>query len=236
MEWEPTMEGGRLIHTKQPWMWYDASQIWVSENEMKLWVEKKPNTIHHWDGKTYNPKIAVGIARSVKTFLRGNFSAEIMMPSGKNLWPSFWLVGADKDWPLCGEIDIVESWSNRCSSYFRFTIPQPPYLVPSWKTTTNVHWSENGEYKYTGSRSLPLIFSLKNPSNTFVKYELIWESDRILFLVDGKTIRCYGYDVAKHLSNSLQRVIFNNWVQGEDCSLKQPMIIRNFKYEPLVCI
>ena len=42
----------------------------------------------------------------------GRFEARIWLPSGKGMWPAFWMLGADIDtnsWPNCGEIDIMEN-------------------------------------------------------------------------------------------------------------------------------
>ncbi len=42
----------------------------------------------------------------------GRFEARIQVPSGKGLWPAFWLLGSNIDvvsWPACGEIDIMEN-------------------------------------------------------------------------------------------------------------------------------
>jgi len=42
----------------------------------------------------------------------GRFEARIWLPSGKGIWPAFWMLGADIDtniWPGCGEIDILEN-------------------------------------------------------------------------------------------------------------------------------
>ena len=41
----------------------------------------------------------------------GKYEARIKMPTGKGMWPAFWLLGANIDsvgWPQCGEIDIME--------------------------------------------------------------------------------------------------------------------------------
>jgi beta-glucanase (GH16 family) len=41
----------------------------------------------------------------------GRFEARIRLPTGKGIWPAFWLLGNDCDqnpWPQCGEIDIME--------------------------------------------------------------------------------------------------------------------------------
>lgn len=108
-KWTTAMEGGRQIHTGQPWMWYDEDCVCVYATRAYLIAENKPKEIHHWNGKTYNPTVACGLLRSVDTFGYGRFSAEIMLPKGKNLWPAFWLIGdGDEDWPACGEIDIME--------------------------------------------------------------------------------------------------------------------------------
>ena len=41
----------------------------------------------------------------------GRFEARIQLPTGKGIWPAFWMLGADIDenpWPGAGEIDIME--------------------------------------------------------------------------------------------------------------------------------
>jgi beta-glucanase (GH16 family) len=42
----------------------------------------------------------------------GRFEASIQIPSGKGLWPAFWLLGDDVNqvgWPACGEVDVMEN-------------------------------------------------------------------------------------------------------------------------------
>lgn len=251
-QWTTAMEGGRIIHTEHPWMWYDNRKVIVNSeyyNGKKDWcailyAEEKHNTIHHWDGKTYHPTVACGLLRSVYTFSYGTFSAEIQLPKGKNLWPAFWLVGGEeRDWPADGEIDICEAWTNRFGGYFKLGIPQPPYLVPSWNTTTNIHWNDDYQeylnydgHKSCGSRRLPLLFSMKRPAHNFVKYEVEWRPDIITFRANGKTIRTQGYHVAKHLHDKRMNVIFDLWTTGEDFTCETPMKIRNFEYKPIEVI
>lgn len=233
-QWTTAMEGGRKIHAGQPWMLYDCDAVYVEDSTAELLAYREPNVIHHWDGKTYHPKVACGLLRSVDTFGYGTFSAEIMLPKGLNLWPAFWLCGSGEPWPACGEIDIMEAWTNRFGGYFKLGIPQPPYLVPSWNTTTNIHWQEDdGRHGYTGSRRLPLLFSLKRPAHNFVKYEVEWRQDIITFRVNGKRVRTYGYDVAKHLHDKKMHIIFDLWTTGEDFTCETPMKIRDFEYKPI---
>ncbi len=44
-------------------------------------------------------------------FKYGRIEARIKMPAGQGTWPALWMLGTsfgDKEWPHCGEIDIVE--------------------------------------------------------------------------------------------------------------------------------
>lgn len=238
-QWTTAMEGGRLIHTGQPWMWYDCEAVYDDSDTAELNAYKEPTTVTY-EGKTYRPTVACGVMRSVDTFGYGRFSAKIMLPKGKNLWPSFWLCGSGEPWPACGEIDIMEGWTNQFGGYFRMGIPQPPYFVPSWNTTTNIHWNDDYQeywnydgHKSCGSRRLPLMFSMKRPAHNFVKYEVEWRPDIITFRVNGKRVRTYGYDVAKHLHDKRMNVIFDLWTTGEDFACETPMYIRNFEYKPI---
>jgi beta-glucanase (GH16 family) len=55
-----------------------------------------------------------------ESFGYGTLIARIKMPSGRGLWPSFWLVGTDEDrnpWPGAGEIDVVELVSDPTTQY-----------------------------------------------------------------------------------------------------------------------
>lgn len=46
---------------------------------------------------------------SKESWQYGYFEARLRMPSGKGVWPAFWMMPKDaKNWPLNGEIDIME--------------------------------------------------------------------------------------------------------------------------------
>lgn len=240
--WKCSMEGGRLIHPDQPWMWYDSDCIMLEKDStLNLSIQTKKKEIKHWDGKIYNPTIACGTMRSVESFDYGIFSAEIMCPKGYNLWPSFWMSG-EGNWPP--EIDIMEAWSED-NSYYRWIIPQFPYVSPSWKTTTNVHYNDDNMKKSSiGSRNVSVCKSIKDPSENFIKYELVWKPTNIIFKINDKNIREVNKDICKKLVNNLKdpskgykmNVIFNVWCEDPskyNVSLLSPMKIRNFKYQKI---
>ena len=222
--WTNAMEGGRLIDPSRPWEYYSETAVWNDVNgDVTLHALTLPKTIKHWDGKTYHPDYAVGVMRSSDTFGYGTFSADIKLPKGRNLWPSFWLVG-EGHWPDNGEIDIMEAWSNSNGSYYRFPL--------GWRTTTNVHYLD-GEHKKKGSKNISLLKQPKNPTEHFIRYEAEWRPNKVTFKANGKTVREVGWDVTRHFLNVQMHVIFNLWTDSEDFTCETPMVVRNFKFEAL---
>jgi beta-glucanase (GH16 family) len=58
--------------------------------------------------------------QGLQTFTYGRIEARMKLPSGKGIWPAFWMLGEDiysKGWPACGEIDIMENIGNPNTTY-----------------------------------------------------------------------------------------------------------------------
>lgn len=232
IEWQCSMEGGRIMDKKHPYYRYSPNCVHIDASDNLLLTSNyNVKDVKYHDGKVYKTDYEVGLVRSVAAFGYGFFTAVIKLPRGRLLWPSFWLLGEDR-WPDNGEIDICEAWSNEKGSYFRPTIPQFPYLVPSWKTTNNVHWKE-GIHKSTGTRNVPWLKQRRDPSEEFVEYQVEWRPNRIVFRVNGKVIRDYGWDVARNLLSRRMYVVANVWPDSQDFTQESPMVIRNFQFDSL---
>lgn len=235
--WGFTMEGGRIIHPDTPYMWYSKKCVGTNLaniGQVVLETVKDPVEITYYDHTVYNPTMACGVLRSTDAFSFGTFSAEIVMPQGKGLWPGFWLTG-DGDWPETGEIDICEGYSDR--HYFRLFTPYFPWINPSWKTTTNVHYADGEDHKMAGSRSIPLCKQKYSPDKNKIKYEVLWTPDEIVFKVDGKTVH-RDTEAVKRFSKpgSKMHVIFDSWCEDPaktEVQMDTPMIIKNFEYKPI---
>lgn len=242
-KWSAVMHGA-TVHPGQPWMWYSEECATVDKQDvLYLTMKKDPKEIKHWNGNTYNPKYAVGTLRSETAFDYGTFSADIMCPKGYNLWPSFWMTGKDA-WPP--EIDIMEAWSDD-NDYFKWMIAQPPYILPSWRTTNNVHYNRMVEGEYVrasiGSRNASWFRQCKNPASDFINYECVWEPDRILIKANKRVLRTVSKEVANMLTKNIKDggghemyVIFNLWIKNPDqykISICSDMQIKNFEYKPI---
>ncbi len=106
----------------------------------------------------------------------GRFEARMHLPSGRGLWPAFWLLGSNLDvvgWPACGEIDIMEYRG------------QEPSLV---------HGSLHGP-GYSGGNAVTGVYSVPGaPLDAgFHVYAIEWTSSGITWFVDDHVF----YSVAR---------------------------------------
>lgn len=240
-EWKCAMEGGRLIYPDNPWYWMDKNNVVIADDgTIELALTHNSKRIGHWNGKVYEPTEACGTIRSVEAFSYGTFSADVKVPHGYNLWPSFWLSG-DANWPP--EIDIMEAWTydDNC---FVWTQPAFPWLNPGWKTTNNIHYlKDNMDKTHAGSDNISIFKQWKNPMDNFVNYKVEWLPDSITFYVNDKVVRRAGKEIANDLVTNIKNkekgfkmnAIFNIWCENPDeyeVECITPMQVKNFKYEP----
>ncbi len=101
----------------------------------------------------------------------GRFEARMQLPSGKGVWPAFWLLGDNVDtahWPNCGEIDVMEAIGD-------------PHVIYS-----TLHGPG-----YSGKNGISAKFPLpagQAVDNGFHVYALEWSPERIRFLFDDHLI------------------------------------------------
>ena len=237
-KWDCKMEGGRIIHLDYPWCYYSLDAINVCENEvLELSIRENPKEIKYWDGKTYTSTYEAGTMRTLEDFSYGTFSLDIMLPAGTNLWPAFWLSGSG-NWPP--EIDIMEGWSEN-DKYFDWFIPQFPYLSPSWRTTTNIHYRDDSLVnKSIGSRNISWFKQKQNPVYNYIEYKCIWHPDKITFLSNGVVVREISGEICQDLVRNINNpsngyrmsVIIDLWCEKDNVNVYTPMKVKNFKYEP----
>ena len=126
--------------------------------------------------------------KGLKSFQYGRIEARMRMPVGKGLWPSFIMVGADKDtvgWPASGSVDIVENVS---------LTPDANGLGPTMIRST-LHGP-----RYFGSNGLWHDFKLPNGARvddgSFHTYGIIWSPGLIQFYVDDPANIYFVHDAS----------------------------------------
>jgi len=103
----------------------------------------------------------------VQNFQYGRIEARMKLPMGAGIWPAFWLLGSNintSNWPLCGEMDIME-W-----------VPQ----FHASKTSSTIHGPFSGGFGVGSS----FIFPNNGTVSDFHTYGIIWSPNQAQFYRD----------------------------------------------------
>jgi beta-glucanase (GH16 family) len=108
------------------------------------------------------------ITKDRVAFSYGLVRARIRLPSGRGIWPAFWMLGQDIDevgWPHCGEIDVMENFG---------------------KDPAVVHGTVHGP-GYAGAGGVTASFDAGvRLADDFHVYSVHWEADRIRWFLDDQ--------------------------------------------------
>lgn len=131
-----------------------------------------------------NGKITSGRINSKgkKSFLYGRLEASIKFPATANgLWPAFWLMGDNsKEWPACGEIDIVEMGDSEGIKT----------QSTSTRVNTAIHYGENvagHEQQYYASNAASSLQDGK-----YHTYAMEWNDQSIKIFIDGHSFKTFS--------------------------------------------
>lgn len=101
-----------------------------------------------------------------KEWLYGRFEMRAKIPVGSGLWPAFWTLGVDKEWPSNGEIDIME--------YYRGNI------LANIANGTNQRWKAEW---HNGVKSVESLGGAKW-ANEFHVWRMDWDENEIALYLD----------------------------------------------------
>ena len=115
-----------------------------------------------------------GKIETLQSFKYGRFEFVCKVPKGKGSWPAIWLLPVNKQggWPLCGEIDVVET-IGRYQDVMHYSLHTGAY-----------------NHKYENQRTFSHL--VKGASDRFLTYALIWTKDYISFELEGKEVVRYN--------------------------------------------
>ncbi len=120
--------------------------------------------------------------RGKVSFLYGKIELRAIVPREKGNWAAGWTLGDDyvdeKDWPYCGEIDILESVGYEVDNESGDGIAHATVHTPAYYFKINNQISSTRE--------------VKDIADEFHTYAVEWYKDRILGFVDGE--QYYLYD------------------------------------------
>lgn len=119
--------------------------------------------------------------KSTKIWTKGIYSVKYgkiefraKLPKGKGTWAAAWMLGDVGTWPMCGEIDILETTSQLAKT----TIPQSIHC----QKFNGMSSSSGNKYR---SQNIP------DATSAYHTYGIIWTETEITFTVDGKATWTY---------------------------------------------
>ena len=161
-------------------------------------------------------------SKGKKSFQYGKVEASIKLPKTANgLWPAFWMMGDnDKEWPACGEIDIMEMGEKEGIA----TNTSETYI------NTAIHYGPDVE----GHKQ---IFQTMNVENSLQDgkyhiYSLEWNENELIVKVDDILIKKFyigaGSEQFEYFNDKFY-FIFNLAVGGDFPGITEPAQITALK-------
>ena len=135
--WQDEFDNSKIDHSK--WR-LDIGYTGESNGELEIYTGRPENVFiedsclvlaarkENYLGYSYTS--ARLNTHGLNSWKYGRMEARIKIPSGKGIWPAFWMLGDDistQGWPSCGEIDIMENIGHRPDTV-RGTIHGPGYF------------------------------------------------------------------------------------------------------------
>jgi beta-glucanase (GH16 family) len=172
--------GGNWYNNEQQHYTNRIENSHVSDGVLKIVAIKEPFT-----DQGYTKQFTSARLNSKYAFKYGRVVVRAKLPSGVGTWPAIWTLGkniseagaywqtqgfGNTPWPECGEIDIMEHWGS-----------DQNYVSSAMHTPS----SFGGTINHGGQR-------INTVSTAFHNYELDWNSERIIFSVDGKEHYTYA--------------------------------------------
>jgi len=141
-------------------------------NELQIYTKKNHElkdglltiTARHENGGYSSSKINT---QGNREFQYGKIEVKAKLPTGKGLWPAFWMLGSnikEVGWPLCGEIDILEYVGKEPETIF-----------------TTLHTADSYGSSINTRKDV-----VKGIEEGFHVYAIDWTKDKIDFYIDNK--------------------------------------------------
>lgn len=110
-----------------------------------------------------------------KEFQYGRMEVRAKIPTGKGIWPAFWMLGSNikkVGWPKCGEIDILEY------------VGREPHQI-----FTSLHTQDSHGNTINTKKT-----QIDNIEEGFHLYAIDWTKDKIEFFVDNQSVYTFNPD------------------------------------------
>ena len=129
------------------------------------------------------------VSRGKKSFKYGRIEFRAKLPKGQGTWAACWMLGSSNKWPLCGEIDVLETTKDITKT----TIPQSIHC----NRFNGMPTSTGNKFKHT---------TVSTATSAYHTYGIEWDEQVIKFYIDGKYTWTYDPDVYSAIADGNSNV------------------------------
>lgn len=139
---------------------YFPDKVRVRNGVLELTAARETRTGYLADGTPQRFDYASGMIRQLKPWMYGYVEMTAQLPSGRGLWPAFWLLPATYAWPP--EIDIVEALGHE---------------------PTTIHYAVHRVDQPKSQHTLDTGFRMADGMH---RYGLDWQPGKLTWYLDGR--------------------------------------------------
>ena len=110
------------------------------------------------------------MTKDLHSWTMGRFVMRAKIPHGEGMWPAFWMVGENGEWPSCGEIDIMEYYQDK--------------LLANVASGSATRWNA----KWNGTSINTKNLGGNQWLNEFHLWRMDWDSTSIRLYVDDRLL------------------------------------------------
>ncbi|WP_052694998.1 family 16 glycosylhydrolase [Hymenobacter sp. AT01-02] len=183
LKWSDEFDTGSLDQSK--WVYEQGGGGW-GNNELQNYTNSTDNTFLSGGNLVIQARqqqsgnnaytSARLITKGKQSFQFGRIDVRAKVPKGKGVWPAIWMLGDNIDqnnWPLCGEIDILELRGSR-----------PMELLSTMHFGNSV-----ADHRFKGTTQTLAI----DLSEDFHTYSVVRSKDLLRFYLDGAATPYYTF-------------------------------------------
>jgi beta-glucanase (GH16 family) len=159
--------------------WYQSDNAWVEKGCLVIEGRRERKTNPNYTAGSSDWKTSRQYAEYTSSSLRtmskrtwqyGRFELRGRIKTQAGLWPAWWTLGVAKEWPSCGEIDIMEFYGGK--------------IHANVACGTSTQW----QAKWDSVTWDVATFEDKNWQNEFHTWRMDWDDTKIDLLLDDKLV------------------------------------------------
>lgn len=175
-DWKLPTETGCTNHGNFERQWYTDDQLSVENGVLHITAIKKPvdvvvnKHVKSFDYQSGMINSGSGNSSGIVNWsgVYGYYEAKIKFDKGQGVWPAFWLLPTNRQWPP--EIDIME-----------FVGSKPGEILQT------LHWDKDGKPQ----KKTSVTRNVEDYSANWHTYSVNWQPDRIDWFIDGNITSSY---------------------------------------------